>query len=209
VTCVWWIEMIVRETQSIHAIIFQAAYLLIFFLTGALDDLVGLTAWQKLFLHGRPVGNIGLQPLAEIWNSDEMQRMRQLHVAKRANEIDICSRCCTTIPHPLLVAGSLILHGRTVRKFLPWPRLSRRADLSSRADSSLEIRKLHVVDLTIWVYRRCNTGPTGQILFRLCPSSECGTRRSLPGHYPGGLYRAACLWTNTGRFAPGVHRLEW
>ena len=46
--------------------------------------------------------------------------MRRLHVAGRADEIDICSRCCTTIPHPLLVAGSLILHGRTVRKFLPW-----------------------------------------------------------------------------------------
>jgi hypothetical protein len=45
-----------------------------------------------------------------------MQRMRRLHVARRANEIDICSRCCTTIPHPLLVAGSLMLHGRTVRK---------------------------------------------------------------------------------------------
>jgi len=71
-------------------------------------------------LDGQPVGNIGTQPLTEIWNSDEMQRMRLLHVAKRANEIDICSRCCTTIPHPLLVAGSLILHGRTVRKFLPW-----------------------------------------------------------------------------------------
>ena len=46
--------------------------------------------------------------------------MRRLHVAGRAGEIDICSRCCTTIPHPLLVAGSLILHGRTVRKMLPW-----------------------------------------------------------------------------------------
>jgi len=71
-------------------------------------------------LDGQPVGNIGTQPLTEIWNSDEMQRMRRLHVGRRANEIDICSRCCTTIPHPLLVAGSLILHGRTVRKFLPW-----------------------------------------------------------------------------------------
>ena len=40
--------------------------------------------------------------------------------AHRRIEIDICSRCCTTIPHPLLVAGSLILHGKTVRKFLPW-----------------------------------------------------------------------------------------
>ena len=31
----------------------------------------------------------------------------------------MCSRCCTTIPHPALVTGSLLLHGRTVRRLLP------------------------------------------------------------------------------------------
>jgi hypothetical protein len=31
----------------------------------------------------------------------------------------MCARCCTTIPHPALVAGSLLLHGRTVRRLLP------------------------------------------------------------------------------------------
>src|SRR5579872_2170334 len=75
---------------------------------------------QSYMLDGRPVGNIAAQSLPEIWNSEEMQRMRRLHVAGRAGEIAICSRCCTTIPHPLLVAGSLLLHGRTVRKLLPW-----------------------------------------------------------------------------------------
>jgi len=53
------------------------------------------------------------------WNSGEMQRMRRLHATGRAGEIDICSRCCTTIPHPALVTGSLILHGRMVRRLLP------------------------------------------------------------------------------------------
>ena len=75
---------------------------------------------QSYMLDGRPVGNVGMQPLPEIWNSEEMQRMRRLHVEGRAGEIAICSRCCTTIPHPLLVAGSLLLHGRTVRRILPW-----------------------------------------------------------------------------------------
>ena len=75
---------------------------------------------QSYMLDGRPVGNVGAQALPEIWNSDEMQRMRRLHASGRAGEIAICSRCCTTIPHPLLVAGSLLLHGRTVRRFLPW-----------------------------------------------------------------------------------------
>lgn len=74
---------------------------------------------QSYMLDGKPVGRIGEQPLEEIFNSDEMQRMRRLHVAGRAGEIDICSRCCTVIPHWLLVAGSLLLHGRTVRRLLP------------------------------------------------------------------------------------------
>ncbi len=75
---------------------------------------------QSYMLDGRPVGNVAAQSLADIWNSEEMQRMRRLHVEGRAGEIAICSRCCTTIPHPLLVAGSLLLHGRTVRRMLPW-----------------------------------------------------------------------------------------
>jgi radical SAM protein with 4Fe4S-binding SPASM domain len=74
---------------------------------------------QSYMLDGAPVGKIGEQPLVDIWNSEAMQQMRHLHAAGRAGEIDVCSRCCTTIPHPALVAGSLILHGRTVRRLLP------------------------------------------------------------------------------------------
>ena len=48
-----------------------------------------------------------------------MREMREAHVSGRAGEIDVCARCCTTIPHPLLVAGSLMFHGGTVRKLLP------------------------------------------------------------------------------------------
>jgi radical SAM protein with 4Fe4S-binding SPASM domain len=75
---------------------------------------------QSYMLGGAPVGRVGERPLAEVWNSEEMRRMRRLHVEGRAGEIDVCSRCCATIPHPLLVAGSLVLHGRTVRRALPW-----------------------------------------------------------------------------------------
>ncbi|MFB3779150.1 MAG: radical SAM/SPASM domain-containing protein [Bryobacteraceae bacterium] len=74
---------------------------------------------QSYMLGGAPVGRIGERPLERIWNSDEMQRMRRLHVEGRAGEIEVCSRCCTTIPHPALVVGSLLLHGRTVRRMLP------------------------------------------------------------------------------------------
>jgi radical SAM protein with 4Fe4S-binding SPASM domain len=75
---------------------------------------------QSYMLDGAPVGNIGVQPLNEIWNGQPMRRMREAHVNGRAGEIAECSRCCTTIPHPLLVAGSLVFHGRTVRRLLPF-----------------------------------------------------------------------------------------
>jgi radical SAM protein with 4Fe4S-binding SPASM domain len=74
---------------------------------------------QSYMLDGAPVGNIAAQPLERIWNCDEMQRMRRAHAAGRAGEIDVCARCCTTIPHPALVAGSLIFNGKTVRRLLP------------------------------------------------------------------------------------------
>jgi radical SAM protein with 4Fe4S-binding SPASM domain len=74
---------------------------------------------QSYMLEGQPIGHIGRRPLEEIWNSEEMRRMRRLHATGRASEIDICSRCCTTIPHPILVAGSLVFHGKFVRRLLP------------------------------------------------------------------------------------------
>jgi radical SAM protein with 4Fe4S-binding SPASM domain len=74
---------------------------------------------QSYMLDGKPLGTIGHQPLVEIWNAPAMQQMRSLHAAGRGGEVDFCSRCCTTIPHPVLVAGSLILHGKTVRRLLP------------------------------------------------------------------------------------------
>jgi radical SAM protein with 4Fe4S-binding SPASM domain len=74
---------------------------------------------QAYMLDGAPVGKIGEQPLEAIWNGPEMQRMRHLHIQGRAGEVEICSKCRTAIPHPLLVAGSLLFHGKTVRKLLP------------------------------------------------------------------------------------------
>jgi hypothetical protein len=70
-------------------------------------------------LDGEPIGRIGDQSLEEIFDSDSMREMRRLHIARRAGEIGICSRCYTTIPHPVLVAGSLVFHGKWVRKALP------------------------------------------------------------------------------------------
>ena len=74
---------------------------------------------QSYNLDGAPVGDLRAASLPEIFNSPEMLRLRRLHGAGRAGEIDMCVRCCTAIPHPLLVAGSLILHGKWVRRALP------------------------------------------------------------------------------------------
>jgi radical SAM protein with 4Fe4S-binding SPASM domain len=74
---------------------------------------------QSYNLDGAPVGDLREQSLQEIFNSDEMRRLRRMHAEGRGAEIDMCARCCTPIPHPLLVAGSLILHGKWVRRAMP------------------------------------------------------------------------------------------
>jgi len=74
---------------------------------------------QSYMLDGAPLGNIADEALESIWNGPEMQRMRRAHTSGRAGEIDVCARCCTTIPHPALVAGSLLFDGKTVRRWLP------------------------------------------------------------------------------------------
>jgi radical SAM protein with 4Fe4S-binding SPASM domain len=74
---------------------------------------------QSYMLDGAPVGDLREQDLGEIFNSGEMRRLRRLHATGRAGEIDMCARCCTAIPHPLLVAGSLLLHGKWVRRAMP------------------------------------------------------------------------------------------
>jgi radical SAM protein with 4Fe4S-binding SPASM domain len=74
---------------------------------------------QSYMLDGEPVGDLRGQSIEEIFNSEEMRVLRRLHAQGRAGEIDMCARCCTVAPHPLLVAGSLILHGKWVRRMMP------------------------------------------------------------------------------------------
>jgi radical SAM protein with 4Fe4S-binding SPASM domain len=74
---------------------------------------------QSYMLDGAPVGDLRHQSLKNIFNSEDMRRLRKLHSAGRGAEVDMCSRCCTAIPHPLLAAGSLLLHGKWVRRAMP------------------------------------------------------------------------------------------
>ena len=74
---------------------------------------------QSYMLDGAPVGDLNENSLEEIFNSAGMQGLRELHAAGRAGEIDMCARCCIAVPHPVLVAGSLVLHGKWVRRLMP------------------------------------------------------------------------------------------
>ena len=74
---------------------------------------------QSYMLDGTPVGHLADQSLEDIFNSDQMRYLRRLHAGGRAAEIDMCARCCIAVPHPLLVAGSLVLHGKWVRRAMP------------------------------------------------------------------------------------------
>jgi radical SAM protein with 4Fe4S-binding SPASM domain len=74
---------------------------------------------QSYALDGQHIGRLPEQTLDQINNSPEVRRLRRLHATGRAGEIDMCARCCVAIPHPVLVAGSLILHGKWVRRAVP------------------------------------------------------------------------------------------
>ena len=74
---------------------------------------------QSYALDAGPIGRVAEQSMGEIWYSEEIRRWRRLHATGRAGEIAACARCVTTIPHPLLVVGSLLFHGRFVRRLLP------------------------------------------------------------------------------------------
>ena len=74
---------------------------------------------QSYSLDGPPVGDLRTESLPEIFNSDEIRRLRRLHAAGRGAEVDMCSRCSTPIPHPALAAASLLMHGKWVRRALP------------------------------------------------------------------------------------------
>jgi hypothetical protein len=64
---------------------------------------------QSYMLDGEPVGRIGERP-------PDLRRRGDARCAGCMRGVGgrdrICAKCCTTIPHPLLVAGSLVFHGR-------------------------------------------------------------------------------------------------
>jgi radical SAM protein with 4Fe4S-binding SPASM domain len=74
---------------------------------------------QSYALDGAPAGDLRETPLKEIFNSDEMRRLRRLHARGLGAQVDMCARCSTPIPHPALAAASLLVNGKWVRRALP------------------------------------------------------------------------------------------
>ena len=74
---------------------------------------------QSYMLDGEPIGNLNEQPLVQISNSPQMRELRRIHATGKGGKVDMCSRCCTSIPHPVLVTASLMLHGKWVRRAIP------------------------------------------------------------------------------------------
>lgn len=74
---------------------------------------------QSYMLDGEPVGDLRRQSLEQIVNSEPMRELRRAHATGQGHQVEMCARCCTAIPHPVLVAGSLLLHGKWVRHLLP------------------------------------------------------------------------------------------
>lgn len=66
-----------------------------------------------------PVGDLRRQTLDQVWNSDEMVRLRSLHAQGRGAEIPACRDCSLVQPGRLALLGAFLLDGYWVRRLLP------------------------------------------------------------------------------------------
>lgn len=68
---------------------------------------------------GEPLGNVNQQPLAEIWNNDRMQALRQAHIDGRSDSYRDCAACHAPRPRLPVILGSFVADGFAVRKLIP------------------------------------------------------------------------------------------
>lgn len=66
-----------------------------------------------------PLGNIKENSLGELWNSEEMIRLRGRHISGKYYEIPLCKNCNMYQPSLPLIIGSSIFSYFTVSKFVP------------------------------------------------------------------------------------------
>jgi radical SAM protein with 4Fe4S-binding SPASM domain len=66
-----------------------------------------------------PVGDLKQQSVMEVWNSDEMVRLREAHIKGDMSAYPICRTCQAARPSKPAFYGSLALNSLTVRKAVP------------------------------------------------------------------------------------------
>jgi radical SAM protein with 4Fe4S-binding SPASM domain len=67
-----------------------------------------------------PVGNIRKSSLQEIWNSEQMIRLRQAHIRGDLTAYKACQNCPAARPKLPVVLGSFLINTHTVRKSIPF-----------------------------------------------------------------------------------------
>ncbi len=68
---------------------------------------------------GAPLGNANTQPVAEIWNNEKMQKLRQAHSDGRLDGYHDCVHCHAPRPRLPVILGSFVINGLAVRKLIP------------------------------------------------------------------------------------------
>ena len=72
------------------------------------------------FWRSAPVGRIGDQSAAEIWNGPAMAALRCAHLEGRADEYLACRECQAVSPHPALISASLLVPSHVTRRAIPY-----------------------------------------------------------------------------------------
>lgn len=68
---------------------------------------------------GEPLGNANQQPVAEIWNNEKMQKLRQAHIHGKIEAYHDCVSCHAPKPRLPVILGSFVVNSLAVRKWIP------------------------------------------------------------------------------------------
>jgi len=66
-----------------------------------------------------PLGNIKDKSFGEIWNSEGMVRLREMHISGKYKELPLCKNCNMYQPNNMLIIGSSFFNYLTVNKLVP------------------------------------------------------------------------------------------
>jgi radical SAM protein with 4Fe4S-binding SPASM domain len=67
-----------------------------------------------------PVGNLKRNTLAQIWNSEKMVQLRQVHIDGDLSGYRACQNCPAARPRLAVTAASFLINTHTVRKAIPF-----------------------------------------------------------------------------------------